>query len=351
MPSFIHRFVLLVTGFTHAELLRHIEFLKAENQILRSRLPKRIILKPAERNRLVKLGRAIGPAIKEMITIVSPRTFARWVAGKKRVKPSAKIGRRPTAPEIQELILRLARENSWGYTRILGELRKLGINNVSRSTVVNILKANGLDPGPKRGHGSWDEFIKRHASTLWACDFISKKIWTGRGLVDYFVLFFIHFETRRIILAPITANPTGEWIAQQTKNFVMEVEDIGANAEYLVHDWDTKFTQQSDALFKSEDIQICRVGPMKPNLNALAERFAQTLQSECLDHFIVLGKKHLSHILAEFLAYYHEERPHQSMDNRPLIFRTDTGPPADQGDILCRHRLGRLLKHYYRQAA
>lgn len=145
-----------------------------------------------------------------LLLIVTPRTFARWMSGQQRRKPVIKVGRRPTPYEVRELILRLARENAWGYTRILGELKKLGSTNVSRSTVVNSLKAEGLDPGPKRGKGSWDEFIKIHSSTFWACDFVGEKIWTGRGLVDYFILFFIHLETRRVIFAPITANSTGE---------------------------------------------------------------------------------------------------------------------------------------------
>lgn len=131
---------------------------------------------------------------------------------------------------------------------------------------------------------------------------------------------------------------------------MMRAEDAGAAAEYLVHDWDTKFTQQFDGLLKSQGIHVCRVGPMKPNLKAYVERFAQTLQSECLDHFIVLGEKHLIHILTHFLAHYHEERPHQSMDNRPLI-TADTGPPPAEGEVFCRQRLGGLLKHYYRRAA
>ncbi len=63
-----------------------------------------------------------------------------------------------------------------GYTRILGELKKLGIESVTRNTLKNILKRNGYETGPKRGHGTWDEFIKRHAKTMWQCDFYSKKV-------------------------------------------------------------------------------------------------------------------------------------------------------------------------------
>ena len=95
------------------------------------------------------------------------------------------------------------------------ELKKLGIHSISRSTVVNILKEAGLDPGPKRGQGSWDEFVKRHAATLWACDFFSKKVWTAAGLVDIFVLFFIHVGTRQVHVAGMTAHPDGRWMAQQ----------------------------------------------------------------------------------------------------------------------------------------
>jgi putative transposase len=78
-----------------------------------------------------------------------------------------KQGRPRTPEQIRELIILLACENDWGYTRILGELRKLGIQSVSRNTMRNILKENGLEPGPKRGAGTWDEFLKIHAASLW----------------------------------------------------------------------------------------------------------------------------------------------------------------------------------------
>ena len=112
------------------------------------------------------------------------------------------------------MVLRLARETGWGYTR-LGELKKLGERKISRATVLNILRANGLEPGPKRGEGTWDEFLKRHASTLWACDYFSKRVWTPKGLVEMFVLFFIQVGSLRLHLAGITAQPDAVWMASR----------------------------------------------------------------------------------------------------------------------------------------
>ena len=121
--------------------------------------------------------------------------------------PAPAVGRPKTDEEIRDLILRLARESNWGYTRIHGELKKLGITSVSRTTVANILREAGIDPSPERRKGMWDQFIKSHLATLWACDFFTKKIWTTGGLVDYYVLFFLHVGSRRVIVTGMTAQP------------------------------------------------------------------------------------------------------------------------------------------------
>ena len=157
---------------------------------------------------MLKYGKPLGKKRDEVITIVSPRTFARWASGETKsvCKKEAKPGRKKTADEIRELNLKLARETGAGYSKVLGELKKLGINSVCLSTVVNILKEHCLDPGPKRGEGTWDDFVKRHAETLWATDFFSKKVWTTGGLVEFFVLFYINIATRRMHVAGMTPN-------------------------------------------------------------------------------------------------------------------------------------------------
>jgi putative transposase len=105
-------------------------------------------------------------------------------------------GRPRTAESIRELVLRIARETGFGFARVLGELKKLGLRS-SKSTVVNTLKEAGLDPGPKRGPGTWDDFLTRHAATLWAADFLTVKSWTMAGVIDLYLLVFIHHGTRK----------------------------------------------------------------------------------------------------------------------------------------------------------
>jgi putative transposase len=183
MRNIYRSLLLILTAATQKELARYVAYLKAENKILRSRLPERVVVEPTERRRLVRLGAKLGRALDELVTIVHPGTLRRWIRedAKTTKRPRGKVGRRRTGEEIRKLILKLAKANNWGYTRILGELRKLNIRAVSRNTVKNILKENGYDPGPQRGHGTWDEFIKIHAATLWQCDFVSKRIVTPKG--------------------------------------------------------------------------------------------------------------------------------------------------------------------------
>jgi putative transposase len=348
----------LLGASTDAQLARSVEFLKAENRILRDKLPKRLTVTKQERNRLVKLGKGLGSAIKDLITIVSPRTFARWMAGDKKPvsakKEERKPGRPRTAEDIRELVLRLANESGWGYTRILGELKKLGIGTVSRSTVVNILKDAGLDPGPKRGVGTWDDFITRHTATLWAADFLSVKTWTMNGVVDLYLLFLIHIGTRKVIISNPTASPDAKWVAQQARNATMTMDDWGLPASYLIIDHDSKFAKHFDEVFAADGTKVIRVGPLAPNMNAYAERFVQTLRVECLDHFVVCGEKHLRHLVKEFVTHYHEERPHQGRGNMPLSAGGADEPqflPFTTGEVVCRERLGGLLRHYSRVAA
>jgi putative transposase len=235
----------------------------------------------------------------------------------------------------------------------LGELKKLGMHKISRNTVKNILRDNGLDPGPKRGQGTWDEFLKRHAQSLWACDFFSAKVWTLGGLVDIFVLFFIHIGTRRVHLAGLTAHPNRAWVVQQARNLSMVFAEEPVKPRMLLRDHDSKFVPEFDQVFESDGIEVNAVGPLAPNMNPHAERWVQAVKQECLAHFVIFGEAHLRHLLTEFLTYYHQERPHQALGNVPPCGSPSvaTDLPVTGTDIVCEERLGGLLKHYRRKPA
>lgn len=211
-----------------------------------------------------------------------------------------------------------------------------------------------MDPGPNRGPGSWDEFVRRHAATLWATDFFSKKVWTATGLVDVFVLFFIHVGSRRVYLGGISAHPDGAWMKQQARNVAMHFAEQAIKPTLLLRDSDAKYTREFDAILQSEGVEVKKLTPVSPNLNAYAERLVQSVKQECLDHFVVCGEDHLRYIVTEYVRHYNEERPHQARNNEPL----DGLPAAPVGAaapavsaIRCHERLGGLLKSYRRTAA
>src|SRR5262245_7487488 len=133
--------LLIIAGATQRDLARYVRYLKIENQILRSKLPTRVEITPQERNRLVRFGAKLGGAIRELVTIVHPDTLRRWIREdrKGRKTARAKRGRPRTAAELRKLIVKLAKDNGWGYTRIMGELRKMNIRSVCRNTIKNIL--------------------------------------------------------------------------------------------------------------------------------------------------------------------------------------------------------------------
>ena len=216
-----HPLLALIASVSNNELAKYVEFLKEENKILRARIPGQVHTKPDERSRLIKLGKALGQAIEELITLVAPTTFYRWCreadSGKK--KPNPKGGQRKSR-EIREFVIEIAKTTGFGYTRIIGELRKVGIKGISRQTVRNILKEEGIVPGPDRTSDCWDNFVKRHAETLWAVDFFSVKTVTTKGLRDMYLLAFLCLSSREVIVTSSTEHSNSAWVVEQTKEFL-----------------------------------------------------------------------------------------------------------------------------------
>ena len=191
-----------------------------------------------------------------------------------------------------------------------------------------------------------------HAQTLWACDFFSKHVWTKAGLVEVFVLFLLHVGTRRVHLAGMSARPNAAWMAERAREMTPILSDANGGRAIVLHDWGGKFTAEFDGILQAAGVEPKKVGPCKPNQNAFAERWVQSIQTECLDRFVVFGEDHLRHIVSQYFEHYNEQRPHQAHDNLPLSWTSSTDPnnEALPNDVVCDQRLGGLLKHYRRSA-
>jgi putative transposase len=332
-------------------MARRLQFLKAENEQLRARLPERVVVTPQERRRLIRLGKPLGPAIKDLITIVTPTTFLRWLREDKAGKVQGRAGRRRRI-DVRKLILKLARENpGWGYARVRGELRKLTSQKVSNQFVANVMREQGLDPGPKRGEKTWDEFLKMHAATLWQCDYFSHKVLTLRGVREFFVIAFLHVGSRKVFVTQATEHPTAAWVQEQAQGFVESLPTAGLQAQIVFHDRDTKFGRAFDDTLHAKGIDVRRCPVKAPNLCAYVERWIQSIQTECLNHFVVLGEKHFNYLISSYVNFYLRHRPHQGLDNKPLdgVEPEDDVPPVTS--IRSQAWLGGLLKSYSRQAA
>jgi transposase InsO family protein len=239
------------------------------------------------------------------------------------------------------LILRLARENpGWGYKRIVGELKGLGIS-VSATSVRKVLLEAGLQPAPQRTHSSWRTFLRAQAASMLACDFLTvETIYLKR----IYVLFFISLATRRIEYVACSSNPDGRWVAQQARNLAMEFADEQP-FRFLIHDRDTKFGRAFDDVFRAEGIKVIRTPVQAPNANAFAERWVRTVRTDCLDRLFILGRRHLEHVLRAYRCHYNEHRPHRALQLLPPNGRDPT-PLKAPADLRRRDLLGGLIHEY-----
>ena len=354
MNQIFHPLLALIASATNNELAKYVEYLKQENKVLRARFPGQVHTRPAERERLLKYGKAIGRAIEELITIVSPSTFYRWVRDEKLSKPKAKNpkGGQRKPKEIRELVLAIATQSGFGLTRIIGELRKLGIKSISRSTVRNILKEEGIDPSPDRANDNWDTFVERHAKTLWAVDFFSVRTVTTSGLKHMYVLVWLCMTTREVIASEATEHPNSAWVEKQADWFVDQTAGREESPSIVMHDKDTKFTKAFVAKLKARGVRTNSLPKGSPNLNGRCERIIGTIKWECLNKFIIFGKQHLDYLVSEFVDYYNNHRSHMERDWLPPV-REEPEEVATltMDQIEVKTYVGGLVKSFERKAA
>jgi transposase InsO family protein len=301
---------------------------------------------PADRAVLATLARFL-PRESWATFLVTPATLMCWhrdlVRRHWRFPRPETVAPNALDAEIVAVVLRLARENPrWGYLRIVGELRKLGVT-VSATSVRNVLRRHRLKPAPRRSGPTWTEFLRSQAAGTLACDFFHVDTITLRRL---YVLFFIDLDRRKVFLAGVTAHPIGSWVTQQARNLTMTLEDEGRAVKFLIRDRDTKFVGPFDEVLRSIGSRVIKTPVRAPRANAFAERFVGTARRECLDWLLIRNERHLERVLIEFVEHYNAARPHRGIDLQVPIPYVRGKPLDDSMNIQRVDRLGGVLREY-----
>ncbi|WP_347607703.1 integrase core domain-containing protein [Acrocarpospora sp. B8E8] len=317
--SLLYRLVRSLLGLlavlVRSDLSKDVELLvlRHENQVLRRQTGGRPRLDHADRLWLAALSRLVHRRQWAGIFRVTPATILRWhrklVARKWTYTDRRLPGRPGTRRPVKTLIVRMARENpAWGHRRIQGELARLGYV-IAASTVWEILHAAGIKPAPRRAGPTWRQFLAAQAQAIIACDFLVVETVLLKRL---YVLVFIEHGTRRLHLAGVTAHPTGAWAVQQARNLTMDLCDRIGTLRLIIHDRDPLFTAAFAEVLRAEGMRIIRTMPRTPRMNAVCERVIGTLRRELLDRILILGERHLTRVLREYLIHYDGHRLHQA---------------------------------------
>jgi putative transposase len=289
----LRRVVDLIVLCLRSERSKELEILVLRQQLqVLQRQVGRPRLQAVDRVQLAAFSRSLPRSLWPTF-FVSPATLLRWhrqLVARRWTYARRGCGRPRTEAEIEQLVLRLARENArWGYKRIHGELLGLGIS-LAPSTVWAILRRHGIEPAPRRAALSWPEFLRAQASSIIACDFLTVDIVWLRPL---HVLFFMVLARRQVYFGGVTANPDERWVTQQARNLLMDLPEQEQPIRFLVRDRDAKFTRAFDDVFRSEGIDVIRTPVRAPRAKAHAERWVGSLRRECLDWMLILGRRQL----------------------------------------------------------
>jgi transposase InsO family protein len=239
--------------------------------------------------------------------------------------------------EVRDLIRRISKANpGWGSPRIIGELRKLGID-VAQSTVDKYRVRSSHPSSP-----SWKAFLKNHMGDLVSIDFF---IVPTVGFKVLFVLVVLSHHRRRIIHFNVTEHPTAEWTAQQ----IVEAFPYDTAPKYLLRDRDKVYGPYFQKRARNMGIKEVLIALRSPWQNPYAERVIGSIRRECLDHIIVLNKRHLKRTLASYFDYYHHWRTHLSLGMDAPEYRPVQ--PPQLGKVVEIPDIDGLQRHYERRAA
>ena len=279
---------------------------------------------------------------REAVVVVQPATVIAWQRKRFRdhwakLSNNGKPGRPPVSKDIIELIRKMSATNiCWGSPRIVGELRKIGID-VAKSTVEKYRVRPRKPPSP-----TWKSFLNNHAKDMVSIDFLVVPTVRFRML---YVLVILSHSRRRVLHFNVTAHPTAHWSGQQ----IIEAFPFDSAPRYLIRDRDNIYGSQFRKRVKSMGIEEILTAPRSPWQNAYVERMIGSIRRDCLDHVVVLNERQLKRILTSYFSYYHWWRTHLSLE-----MDSPSSRPVQQrgsGNVVQFPELGGLHHHYERIAA
>ena len=323
--------------------------LRHQLAVLQRRQPRHPNLTWADKALLATLLSVIPKARRQGLRLlITPDTIVRWHRDMVRRRWAARsacgrTGRPATRRNIRALVRRLARENpDWGYRRIHGELAGLGVN-VAASTVWEILKASGIDPGRRQTGPTWSQFLRSQAEAILACDFFTVDLLDG---TQAYVLAVIEHATRRIRIPGITLHPTGEWTTQQARNLVMDLGEQAHRARFMIRDRGSNFTIAFDALLADAGIRTVLCNIHTPRMNAITERWIGGCRRELLDRTLIWNQAHLRQILRQYETHHNQHRPHRSLHGAAPLKPLPEPVDLDLYRVRRQARAGGLINEY-----
>jgi putative transposase len=282
------------------------------------------------------------PGWRNALAFAQPRTVIAWQRRRfrdhwRRLSQRGMPGRPSMAKEVRELIQAMWQANpTWGSPRIVGELRKVGID-VAKSTVEKYRVRPQRPPSP-----TWKTFLNQHIKDLVSLDFFVVPTVTYKVL---FVLVILAHERRQVIHCNVTEHPTAEWTAQQ----VVDAFPWDKAPRYLLRDRDGIYGTSFRQRVRHMGIEEILIAPRSPWQNPYVERLIGSIRRECLDHVIVLHERHLRRLLDGYFQYYHHWRTHRALDRDcpvpRLVQRPEVGPIREVPEVDGLHH------HYERRAA
>ncbi|MDQ8207922.1 integrase core domain-containing protein [Coraliomargarita sp. SDUM461003] len=350
-------FLAAMAGWLNRRQLDVINYLHAENEILKEQLEKKdvkLALSNTQRRKLAKCGKKLErKGLMQYASIVTPDQILYWhrklVALKYTAKRKIQTDRQKEMETIREFCIKFAEENaSWGYGRIQGAFSNFGYE-VSETTVGNMLRAAGIPPSEERmKRSTWKQFVRSHMATMCVADFLTTEVWTMRGLVRYHTLFVMNLAKSRVQIAQISCQMNGQVMAQVARNLTDSEDGFLYKMEYFVCDNDPLFTNEFCETLETSGVKVIKTRVAGPEQNGYAERFVKSLKEECLDRMIFFGERSLRKAINEYVEHYHHERNHRGLDNMiPFPYASET--KGRSGSVVKFERLGGLLNYYHRE--